>query len=255
MIVLHQLRYDLLALWRNRRARFFTMTMPIIFLVVFAGVFGDSHTVVNGVRVKTSDYYVPGIMALTIVTSSLIALVTGIATEREKGILKRRRATPVPAWVLVAGRTLSSVAMTFAVLAVLLVIARLGYDVTLPLASVPALVATVLVGTAAFSCLAYALAAVVGNAEAAQPLTQAITLPLYFVSGVWIPADDLPEGLRRIGQIFPIEHLSAALHSAFVPGTGGRFAAGDLLVLALWGVGGALVAVRRFSWLPAGAPA
>lgn len=255
MIVLHQLRYDLLALLRNRRARFMTLVMPIIFLVVFAGVFGDNHTVVNGVRVKTSDYYVPGIMALTIVTSSLISLVTAIATERENGILKRRRATPVSAWVLVAGRTLASVAMTVGVLVVLLLLAKVGYGVTLPLASVPALAATVLVGTAAFSCLAYALAGVVGSADSAQPLTQAITLPLYFVSGVWIPADQLPAGLRQLGRVFPIEHLAAGLHAAFVPGTSGRFAGSDLLVLALWGVGGAVVAVRRFTWLPASATA
>ncbi len=255
MIVLHQLRYDLLALTRNRRARFFTLTMPVIFLVVFAGVFGDSHTVVNGVTVKTSDYYVPGIMALTIVTSSLISLVMQIATERDSGILKRRRARPVPATVLVAGRVLSSSLLTVAVLVVLLVIAKAAYGVTLPLASVPALVATVVVGSAALSCLAYALASVVPNAEAAQPLMQAVTLPLYFVSGVWIPTDELPEGLRRAGQLFPIEHLAAALHAAFVPGTSGRFAGGDLLVLALWGAAGAAVAVRRFSWLPASATA
>ena len=86
--------------WRNPQSRFFTLAVPIIFLVIFVSVFGN-NTLKNGV--KASTYYVPGIAALAIIASSFLNLVIAITAQRESGVLKRRRATPVPASVLIAG--------------------------------------------------------------------------------------------------------------------------------------------------------
>ena len=101
-LILHQARYDLLGILRNRQARFFTLVLPLLFLIIFVGVFGD-HVVGPG-SMKASAYYVPGLAALGIIAASFVNLVISITAQREGGILKRRRATPVPAWVLVAGR-------------------------------------------------------------------------------------------------------------------------------------------------------
>src|SRR5262249_25646699 len=92
----HQVRYDLLASFRNPRARFFTFIFPIVLLVILAGVFGHGTTVVDGVRVQLSRFYVPGILAMSIITTAYASLVVSVATARETGVLKRRRATPVP---------------------------------------------------------------------------------------------------------------------------------------------------------------
>jgi ABC-2 type transport system permease protein len=102
-----------------------------------------------------------------------------------------------------------------------------------------------------FCCLGYALASVIRNEDAAQPITQAVILPLYFISGVFVPASIIPHWLLDVAKIFPVRHLAAALLSAYNPHTtGAGFAGGDLLILALWGVGGLVVALLRFSWLP-----
>jgi ABC-2 type transport system permease protein len=90
-LVLHQWRYDLVGFWRNPQSRFFTVALPIIFLVIFVSVFGND-TLENGVRAST--YYVPGIAALAIIASSFFNLVIAITAQRESGLLKRRRATP-----------------------------------------------------------------------------------------------------------------------------------------------------------------
>jgi ABC-2 type transport system permease protein len=100
LLVLHQARYDLLGILRNRQARFFTLILPLLFLIIFVGVFGN-HTI-DGTNVKLSTTYVPGLSALGVIAASFVNLVISITAQRESGVLKRRRATPVPAWVLIA---------------------------------------------------------------------------------------------------------------------------------------------------------
>ena len=251
-LVGHQVRFDLLALRRNKRARFFTIAFPIVLLVIFAGAFGGGHTVVNGVNVKTSVFYVPAIMTMSIITTCFLALVTAVVSERSLGVLKRRRATPVPPWALIAGRVISCTALSIVVLGVMLLVARFAYHVGIPSRGIPALIAGVVLGAVTFAALGYALAGVLDSVDTAQPAIQLGTLPLYIISGIWVPTADLSSGLRSVAKVFPVEHLSALLHQAYAPGsTAGNIAAGDVLVLLAWAAAAIAFAARRFSWLPA----
>jgi ABC-2 type transport system permease protein len=253
-LLAHQARYDLLASMRNPRARFFTFMFPILLLVIFASVFGNGTTVVDGVHVHLSRFYVPGIMTMSIITAAYAGLVISTATAREAGVLKRRRATPVPPAILIGGQAASTLVTAVIMSALLLVIARLGYGVGFAIASLGAIACAVVIGTLTFACLGYAVAGLIGSPDAAQPIVQATMLPLYFISGVWIPSSSLPHTLRQIAEIFPIEHLAAALHLASVRGSfSTALAPRDLLVLALWALGASALAARRFSWLPVAA--
>ncbi|HLX20222.1 MAG TPA: ABC transporter permease [Gaiellaceae bacterium] len=248
-LVLHQARYDLLGVLRNRQARFFTLILPVLFLFIFVGIFGNH--VVDGVKLSTT--YVPGLSALGVISASFINLVISITVLREEGILKRRRASPVPAWVLIAGRTLTAVCMSLAVVAVLLTIGRVVFGVTLRTEALPGIAFTVVVGSIAFCCLAYALSTAIHNEDAAQPMVQAIMLPLYFISGVFIPNVNLPSWMRHVAEFFPVQHLADALHHAYDPATHGvGLVWSDLAVLGAWAAVGLVVALRRFSWTPVG---
>ena len=250
-LVLHQWRYDMVAFWRNPQSRFFTVALPVIFLVIFVSVFGN-NTLPNGV--KASTYYVPGISALAVIAGSFVNLVIAITAQREGGVLKRRRATPVPAWVLIAGRTLTAVVVSLAVMTVLLLIGRFAYGVKLPTHTLPAVAVTAIVGSIAFCCLGYALSTAINSDEAAQPMVQAIILPLYFISGVFIPNINLPTWLRDVAKVFPVQHLASGLHQAFDPTTtGSGIVWSDIGVLVLWGAAGLAIALLRFSWTPAAA--
>lgn len=254
-MALHQARYDIRAFFRNRQARFFTLALPVLFLVIFASVFGGrGRTVaVPGGPIATSVYYVPGIMTLGIIAASFGNLVTSVVTQRERGVLKRRRATPVRASAIISGRVLTAVVIAIAMAAVLLVIGWAAYGAHVPGRTALALVATVVVGAAAFCCLGYALASFVRNEDAAVPSTQVLLLPLYFISGVFVSTAILPKWLADVGNVFPVRHLENALLVAFNPHTtGSGFSGQDLLIVAAWGVAGLLVALRKFSWLPLG---
>ena len=103
----------------------------------------------------------------------------------------------------------------------------------------------------AFCCLGYALASPSATSTPSS-LSSVIVLPLYFISGIFVPISELPSWLLH-QHVFPVHPLAAALLAAYNPYTtasGLRW--GDLAILATWGVAGLVVAIRRFSWLPRG---
>jgi ABC-2 type transport system permease protein len=248
-LVLHPALSDFRGFLRNKQARFFTLALPLLFLVVFVSVFGSDKIGPTNVAART--YYVPGISALAVIAASFVNLVITITVLREEGILKRRRATPVPAWTLIVGRTLMAIAVSLISMVVLMIVGRFAYGVRLPTRTIPGIALTSVLGSISFCALAYAFSTVIENEDAAQPMVQAIMLPLYFISGVFIPAVNLPNWLKHVAQVFPVEHLSDGLHHAFAPTTTGvGIVWSDIGVLAVWGVIGLGFALWRFSWLP-----
>ena len=243
-LVLHQARYDLLALLRDRQARYATLILPLLLAVVLVSLFGENR--IGPRHAEAATYYLPGLAALAVIASSFANLVISVVVQRETGVLKRRRATPVPAFVLVAGRALTAVAVSLTTTAGLVIVGEVGFGVDVAAGAVPALVATALAGAAAFCVLGYGLATAIRSADSAQPAIQALLLPLYLGSGIFIPAANLPDAVRRIAELFPVERLADAFHSAY----GGALAGGDLAVLGLWAAGGLAVALSRFRWTP-----
>jgi ABC-2 type transport system permease protein len=99
-------------------------------------------------------------------------------------MLKRRRATPVPASAVIAGRALTAVVSALAISAAMLAIGWAAYGAHVPARTAPALVVAIGVGALSLCCLGYALASVIRDQDAAQPITQAVTLPLYSSQGI-----------------------------------------------------------------------
>jgi ABC-2 type transport system permease protein len=254
-MTLHQAGYDLRAFARNRQSQFFTLAQPILFLVILGSVFGGqgNTTPVPGGKISTSVYYVPGIMALGVIAACFGNLVASVTAQRERGVLKRRRATPVPAAALIAGRVLVAIVIAVVMAAVLLGLGWAAFGAHVPGRTGLALAVTIVVGAASFCCMGYALTSLIRNEDTAQPVTQALLLPLYFISGIFVGVSILPHWLADVGEIFPVRHLANALLIAYNPHTSGLgFAGLDLLIVAAWGAAGLLVALRTFSWQPLG---
>lgn len=255
-LVLHQMRFDLLTLVRNKRARIFTLVFPVALLVIFSAVWGDQTIGSGADRGTLSSYYVPGIAGLAIITSSLASVALAVAAQREAGILKRRRATPVPAAVIVLGRSLATLCVSTGLTVLLAAIGRFGYDVPLPASAIPGLLVTAIVGSLAFCCLGYALSTVLTTPDSGAPIVNLALLPLFLISGVYYPNVTFPEWLQDLARAFPVQPLTHGLHEAFGPNAHGiGISAGDIGILLAWGLIGLLIAVRRFSWMPKAAPA
>ena len=253
-LVGHQFMFELRGFLRNTQARTFTILLPIVFLVIFVAVFGN-HTVPlpSGARIKTSTYYIPGLTTLGIISAAFTNLVVSVVTQRESGILKRRRAAPVPAYVLILGRALVAVVVALFMCALMMAIGSIFFGATVPSHTLPGVASVAVLGAVSFCTVGYAVSTFIGEADAAQPIIQVTMLPLYFISGVFVPANQIPSWLTNVAGVFPVKHLSSALLTAYDPTTtGAGFSGGDLAVLAAWGLGGLVVAIWRFSWSPRG---
>jgi ABC-2 type transport system permease protein len=173
-----------------------------------------------------------------------------VVSPRELGITKRRRATPMPAWALIVSQSLTVVVMAIGTVILLLLVGAVAFGVRIPAAGYPTLVLGVLGGAVAFCGLGYALSTFADTADAAQPMIQLVTFPLFFISGIWIPLSQLPDWLAAIAKIFPVEHVADLVHRAYVGAVPVGPVLLDFVILLGWAVLGAIVAARRFVWLP-----
>jgi ABC-2 type transport system permease protein len=252
-LVWHQYRYDRRTFWRDPASVFFTVALPLIFLLLFVSVFGNQTTTVQGRQLKVSTYYVPGIITLSVISATFFNLAISVTISREQGLLKRLRSTPLPPSAFFGGRILNATVVTLLMVVVVVGIGRLLYGVAVPTATLPGALLALVVGAGAFCALGLALTAVIPSEGAAPAITNAIILPLYFISGVFLPDEVLPVAVRQVADIFPVKHLFQSLLTAFDPNVRGPgVAAGDIAIVAAWGVAGLLVAARTFRWTPRG---
>jgi ABC-2 type transport system permease protein len=248
----HQFRYDQKVFWRNPASVFFTVMFPVLFLFIFEVLFGND--VIKSLGVKTSTYYVPAIITLAVFSATFQNLAMSLTIDRELGILKRTRGTPLPGFAFIAGRIGNSMVVAVIMLALVATIGRIVYSVEIPWERLPAVLVTLAVGAASFCCLGIALTAAIPSQAAAAPIANAISLPLYFLSGVFVPESEIPDGVLNFADLFPVRHFFEAFFTAWSPlTTGSGFEWGDLAVVAAWGVAGLLIAARTFRWAPRGA--
>ncbi len=249
-LIWHQFRADQLIFWRSPASVFFTVIFPLIFLFIFTGLFGG-ETIEEYGGISVSTYYVPGIITLAVVSATTQSLAINLTEARESGRLKRIRATPLPAWAFVAGRVGNALVTSLLMVALVTAIGALFFDVAIPTNTLPGLMATLLVGAFAFSCLGFALTAVIPTQEAGPPITNVALLPLYFLSGVFIPDTQLPTGVLQFADAFPIRHFFESFFAAYDPATtGSGLELGNLAIVVIWGLAGLVVALRYFRWAP-----
>jgi ABC-2 type transport system permease protein len=251
-LALHQFRYDQKVFWRNPAAVFFTVLLPVVFLFIFATIFGSDEIEELG-GIETTTYYVPAIITLAVVSATAQSLAISLTVARESGILKRGRGTPLPSWVFIAGRVGNAIVLSVLGLVVVATIGWLVYDVEIPWERLPAVLVTLIVGAASFCCIGVALTAVIPSEDAAPAITNAVLLPLYFLSGVFIPETEIPAGVLDFADLFPIRHFFEAFFAAWNPlTTGSGFEWDQLAIVAGWGIAALLIAMRTFRWTPRG---
>jgi ABC-2 type transport system permease protein len=249
-LALRQVFYENRAFWRNPAAAFFTFVLPLFFLVVFNALFKDTINVKGG-RVDISFFFVPAISALAVISACYTNLGMMVTISRDLGVLKRIRGTPLPAWAYLFGRILQAMSVAALLVIIITAVGKLAYGVDVPSNTMPSLIVTVAVGAGAFCALGLALTCIIPNADAAPAVANATILPLLFISNVFIHLDKPPAWLDYAGDVFPVKPFALALENAFNPYVAGAgFEWGHLAVVAAWGIGGAIVALRFFSWEP-----
>ena len=251
VLTLRQVWYINKAFIRNPASVFFTLVFPLMFLVIFTVIFGNGHlTLGPGRTVRVATFYVPAISAFSVITACYTNIAISLSFLRDSGALKRIHGSPLPVWSYMTARVLHAMAIAILLVIIAATFGAAFYGATLPTSTLPAFALTVLVGAAAFSILGVALTAFIPNADAAPAVVNGSIFPLLFISNVFIPLQDPPQWLDIAGKIFPVRHFADAMINSYFALSGSGLRTNDLIVIAVWGIGGFVVASRFFRWEP-----
>jgi ABC-2 type transport system permease protein len=252
-LVLRQARFENKAFWRNPAAAFFTFAFPLLFLVIFSALLGGGTSPSPRGEIESTTYFIPAILSFSVVTACFTNIAISISFSRDEGILKRLRGTPCPGWVYLSARVLHAIFINTILVVIVLLFGQIFYDVDIPLDTLPAFLLTLVIGAGAFCALGLAATCAVPNAEASPAVVNVMVLPLLFLSGTFIPiGDDAPQWIPTFAGLWPIKHFLDAMFESFLPppGNPSGFLWSSILVIALWGIAGLVIAIRFFRWEP-----
>jgi ABC-2 type transport system permease protein len=245
-----QARYSMVGFLRQPRSIIFALVMPICLLVIFNSVF-RGRTLLNGYVVPVSAYFTASIIAFEMALSAFAATVMVVTAEREAGLLRRMRATPMPGWVYIAAEVVQAYVMVVVCGLLVLVAGSLLYGVGLSAEVLLAVGCYLAIGTAVFVCFGLAATCLCRSVDTASSVSLSVIVVLALISGVFIPQLTMPAWLVSVGKLFPMEWIAAGMQTALGLGRPGHISPSGFAVVAGWGVLGAVIGRIWFRWSPA----
>jgi len=219
------------------------VAFPVLFVVVVPYAYG--RPLVDGVPLAA--LVTPAMAVFALVVAAYVNMPEAVAVQRERGVLKRLRGTPLPAASYVAGRIASVVWIATVAVGSVLLAGWLVHDVVVGPSAWPALVTALVPGVLAMAALGLMVVALVPDAKDVPAVSLGTFIPLAFVSDLLAFGIELSAPLSTIGLLFPLRHLVEAVD---VARRAGDVAWAHLLVVAMWGLLGAAIATWRFRWEP-----
>lgn len=241
-MLLRQTSHELAALSRTPITLILSIGLPLLFFVLLSALVGNEVVDERG-GVRVVQYLAPGMASFGVVMATFSFLAVGLAEARATGVVKRQAGTPAPRWVLVGGRIGAALVLGLTSTALVLATGFVLYDLQVPSRSVLSIITTLVFASGCFSALGLALAMALPTMQLTLAVSNGVVIPLAFISDMFMFSGDMPDWLETIGWIFPLKHLTAMFADALNPYlTGSGFQLDHLLVIALWGVAGAVVA-------------
>ncbi|MGY1602633.1 ABC transporter permease [Geodermatophilus sp. SYSU D00815] len=243
---------ELKEFFRQRESVVFTLAFPVILLLVFGAVLNYDL----GSGVGFVQYFMAGVIAAGILGAGLQNMAISIATERSDGTLKGLAGTPMPKSAYFVGKVVQVLAVTVAIIAILLLVGAVFYDVPLPSGARWFTFAWVaLLGSAACTLLGIAVSSLARNGRSASATITPIALVLQFISGVFFQFSQVPTWLQTVASFFPLKWMAQGLRSVFLPDAlaaqepAGTWELGRVaLVLGVWCAAGLALCVLTFRW-------
>ena len=230
---------------REPMAAFFTLVFPLMMLFLFGSINGNEpRDGLGGFGVV--DVMVPAYTAMIIATSGLLSLTIAVAVYREKGILRRLRATPLRPQTILSAMVIVTFLMTALGMSFLLISGKAAFGLRFAGNAFSVLAAFIL-SSLSFFALGFVLAGVMPTARTAQIVGMVIFYPMIFLSGATLPLQVLPQAVRDFSPILPLTHVVSLLQGLWMgEGWGEHLKEVGILVGLL--VAGVAVSAKTFRW-------
>lgn len=193
------------------------------------------------------DWLVPGILGMNIMSTGMWGIGFSIVQSRLRKLLKRLVASPMRKSQYLLAQMLARIVFLAPEVAVPLGFAALVLGVPIR-GSFGAIAVVVLVGGLSFTALGLLTASRPRTIEAVSGILNLSMLPMWVLSGVFFSTANFPAGLQPFIHALPLTALNDALRAVILEGATVRAVAGELLLLAAWGIVPFLLALRLFRW-------
>jgi ABC-2 type transport system permease protein len=205
-----------------------------------------SQLTLQSTTISNVAYLVPSILAMALMQLGVFAAIP-LVQQREKGILRRMGATPLPRWKLVGSNILLRLIVAVVDAVVILGIGLAFFNVQV-VGNVLEMAGFVLLGAGTFLAIGFVLASFLKTEEQAQGVVQIVQMPMMFLSGIFFQFDFLPGFLQTVGRVMPLTYLADALRQVMVNGTQVAPLGVDFAILTGWLVVCLAIAGRAFRW-------
>jgi ABC-2 type transport system permease protein len=200
---------------------------------------------VQGRNLKYVDFLTPGILGMTIMQLGVASVMFTFVIDRQRGVIRRIMATPISRRNYMAAHVLERLILALLQVGVLLAVAMFGFKAQV-IGSIWLLALLVIVGSALFLCLGFAMSSFVTTENQAPAVMQLVTLPQMFLSGVFFSRDAVPAFLKPVSDLLPLTFLNEALRQVATAGATLGEIGGDIIGLVAWTVVLFVVAFRFF---------
>jgi ABC-type multidrug transport system permease subunit len=193
------------------------------------------------------DFLVPGLLGMNLMGTGMWGIGFSIVTARSRGLLKRLVATPMRKRDYLLGQMMGRMAFLIPEVAVLVGFAHAAFGVPLK-GSLVALAAISCLGAMAFTGIGLLVAARPRTIEGVSGLMNFVMLPMWIFSGVFFSPSRFPDAILPAIRLLPLTALNDALRAVMIDGSTIASVAGELGILALWGLLAFAFALRLFRW-------
>jgi ABC-2 type transport system permease protein len=198
-------------------------------------------------NLRTIDYLLPGILAMSIMQLGLFATAQPLIALRVTGVLKQLGATPLKRSTLLTAYIAMRLTVALLQTALIVGIGTLAFKVAV-VGSWVSLAGWLFLGTLTFLALGFLIASVAKNEESAIAIANVINLPMLLLSGVFFPVSHLPHFLEYLVDLVPLNYLADALRQVMVDATPQHTMMTNAIALVIWTIVFTLFAIRFFRW-------
>ena len=240
----HQLRAEQLLFWRSKEAALFIFLFPLLLFLLLGSVYGGRIY-----DVPASQALLAGLIGYGCANTAFAGLAIQLVLRRENAILKRLRATPMPAPTYVVALLASTLIVFVLQTVALFLLGAVLYGTPFPHA-VGSLLGAIVIGAATFSALGVATASLIRSAEGSSAVVNFILLPMAFLAGSFGPTRHYPAFLRAIGDLLPLKYFIDIVNAVYLRGHALWTKPWAIAALLAWGATGLVVASLKFRWEP-----
>ena len=231
---------------RNRSTLFWNLAFPVFLLVIYSQIFGSMD--VGGTGFMT--WVVPGLVVFNILTFGLISSGTLMVTMRERGVLRRLQASPVPAGQLVGSYLLVNVLIATLQSMIIVFFAALVFRTPLTLSGTLLAFPMIILGILTFVALGQVISGVAATAGAAVAIGQILNFSQMFITDMIMPMNFMPEWIQKLAPYLPAYAMVQLVRAPLVDGRLSPDLWPNLLVMIGYTIVAGLVAARLFRWAP-----